>query len=261
MPIELKSKKEIEKMRIAGQITAQIRDVVAKSAKAGMSTQDLDDITVREMKRHKAETVFLNYTLVDNSGNKKVFPANICLSVNDEIVHGVPRKNRILQDGDVLGIDIATRYNGWVGDTAITIPIGIIPTELERLLTVAEGSLKKGIEQCFAGNYLGDIGYAVQSHIEENGYQVVKDYSGHGIGRQMHEEPSVPHFGTPKRGLRLREGFVFTIEPMVCMQSDATYVLEDQWTVVSADGKPGAHFEHTIAITSNGPEILTERIS
>lgn len=253
--IELKTKKEISKIEKAGKLTAEIRDILAEASKPGVSTQELDNIAVKEMKKRKVESVFLNYR---PKFSKKIFPANICTSVNEEIVHGIPKQNKILKDGDIISIDIATRFEGFVGDTAVTVGVGKITPDLKKFLKLCEQSLWEGILKSVIGNHIGDIGSAIQTYLSSHSLHVVKDYYGHGIGREMHEEPMVPHHGTPKDGLKLEDGFVFTIEPMICMESDKTVQLNDGWTVVSADGKPSGHFEHTIAITKDGPEILTK---
>lgn len=253
--IELKTKKEISKIEKAGKYTAEIREVLAEAAKPGVSTYELDILTVKEMKKRNVETVFFNYK---PKFSKKIFPANVCLSVNEEIVHGIPKREKILKDGDILSIDIATKYDGFVGDTATTVIVGKTTEKIKNFLKIAEQSLWEGILKSLLGNYLGDIGHGIQSYLQSHGLFVVKEYYGHGIGREMHEEPMIPHYGNPKEGFMLEEGFVFTIEPMICMESDQTVQLDDGWTVVSADGKPAAHFEHTLAITKNGPQILTK---
>lgn len=253
--IELKTKDEIAKIDKASKLTAEIREVLVDNAKPGISTQQLDDIAVREMKKRKVSSVFIGYT---PKFSAIPFPANVCLSVNDEIVHGIPKKDKILKDGDIISIDLATRYDGFVGDTAVTVGVGKISDKIRKFLKISEQSLLDGILKSLAGNYMGDIGYAIESYISSHGLHVIREYTGHGIGRELHEEPMVPHFGIPKTGLKLEVGLVFTIEPMICMESNKTYMAPDNWTVCSADRKPAAHFEHTLVVTPDGPVVLTK---
>lgn len=252
--IEYKTKNEINKIHKAGKLTAEIRDVLASAVKPGISTLDLDRLAVKEMKKRNVSSVFLNYK---PHFSKEAFPANICTSVNEEVVHGIPRASKILKEGDIISIDIATRHDGFVGDTATTVPVGKISDDLIKFLELSKNSLLAGIEASLENNHLGDIGFAIQNFLETNKLHIVKTYYGHGIGREMHEAPMVPHHGQKGTGLKLEEGLVFTIEPMICMESDQTKELSDGWTVVSMDGKPAAHFEHTLTITKSGPMVLT----
>jgi methionyl aminopeptidase len=184
------------------------------------------------------------------------FPYSICASVNEQVVHGFPSQYE-LQEGDIFSIDVGVTLNGYVGDTAATVPVGRVPEDRLRLIRVTEECLDLAIEQCRAGNHLGDIGWAVQAHAEGHGYSVVRDYVGHGIGRRMHEDPQIPNYGKPGKGPKIKAGYVFAVEPMVNQGTHHTKVLRDKWTVVTVDGKPSAHAEHTIAITEAGPEVLT----
>lgn len=252
--IELKTKKEVSKIEKAGKLTAEIREVLVDSVKPGITTLDLDNIAVKEMKKRNVSSVFINY---QPRFSDTPFPANICTSVNEEIVHGIP-KNKVLKDGDIISIDLATRFEGYVGDTATTVGVGKISNSLKRFLKISEQCLWEGILKSLIGNKLGDIGHAIQSYLESHSLHVVKNFYGHGIGMEMHEEPMIPHFGNPGEGMELEEGLVFTIEPMICQESDKTDRLDDGWTIVSSDKKPAAHFEHTLAITKSGPQILTK---
>ena len=245
--IELKSKIEIEKMRKAGQLAAQTLQEVANHVQPGITTQELDKIASRFVKKNGGIPVFVGY---------RGYPATICASINEEVVHGIP-SSRELKEGDIIGIDFATSVDGYVGDTAKTYPVGKISEDAQKLIDVTRKSLEIGIDMMKPGNRLGDLGSAIQKYVEGEGYGVVRDFVGHGIGRQMHEDPAVPNYGTPGTGIRLEEGLVLAIEPMVTMGDWQVKLLDDEWTVVTKDGKWAAHFEHTIAITDNGPEIMT----
>lgn len=252
--IELKSKREIEKLRVAGRITAEVLLCMVEAVRPGISTWDLDQVAKKEIAKRKAEAVFLNYK---PAFSNSAFPAHSCISVNEEIVHGIPRKSKILEDGDIVSLDIATRYDGYVGDTAVTVPVGEVSEEIKRLLKISEQSVWQGILKSVLGNTLGDIGHAIESYVKEHSLHVVKNFFGHGIGREMHEEPMVPHHGNPKEGMKLEEGFAFTIEPMVCQENDGTIQHDDGWTISAADELPAAHFEHSLVITKDGPVVLT----
>jgi len=212
-----------------------------------MTTLDVDKLGQRLIEEQGATPAFKGY---------RGFPAAICTSMNEEIVHGIPSSRRI-KDGDILSIDAGLVLDGWFSDMAFTVGFGALSPRNQKLITVTEQSLYQGIEQMVAGNHLADVGFAVQSFVEPFGFSIVRDFVGHGIGRALHEEPEVPNFGLPKSGPILKEGMVFAIEPMVNIGDARAKILEDKWTVVTFDGKPSAHFEHTVAITSNGPEILT----
>lgn len=245
--IILKSDREIKYMRDAGRIVAETHQELKKAVRPEVTTLELDQLAEDYIKSCGAKPAFKGY---------HGFPGNICASVNEQVVHGIPGLRK-LKNGDTVSIDIGTVINGYHGDAAITLPVGEVDEEVKKLLKVTEESLHKGIDQAIAGNRLSDISHAVQTHAETYGYGVVRDYVGHGIGRNMHEDPQVPNYGIPGHGPRLKPGMTLAIEPMINMGTHAVNVLNDGWTVVTADGKPSAHFEHTIVITPDGPEILT----
>lgn len=247
--IILKSQRELEYMHDAGQVVAGAHKEVAAAVKPGVTTLELDTIVEDYIKKAQATPAFKGYN---------GFPASICASINEEVVHGIPTRLRQVKTGDIISIDIGASLNGFVGDAAATLPVGEIDEEVKRLLEVTEQSLHKGIEKALVDNRLSDISHAVQQFVENNGFSVVRDYVGHGIGRNMHEEPQVPNFGMPGRGPRLKAGMALAIEPMVNMGTYEVKTLGDNWTVVTKDKKPSAHFEHTIAITEKGPWILTK---
>jgi methionyl aminopeptidase len=247
--ITIKSKAEFDIMRRAGRLVAETLDKLQAAVKPGMSTADLDRIAYEHITKHGGTPSFKGY---------HGFPASICTSVNDEVVHGIPSKLRILEEGDIVSIDCGAIIGGWHGDAAVTVPVGHTTPEMDRLLEVTKKSLYKGIEQAVPGRRLGDVSAAIQRYVEKHGYSVVREYVGHGIGRQMHEEPQVPNWGTPGRGVLLKEGMALALEPMVNAGKADVRVLKDDWTVVTQDGEWSAHFEHTVALTGNGPEILTK---
>lgn len=236
-------------MRRSGKITAKVLTDLMKAARAGMTTGELDAMAERGIREMGGIPTFKGY---------HGFPASICASVDDEVVHGIPG-SRVLRDGDLLSIDIGTTLDGYVSDSAATVPIGNVSAEAQRLMEVTQACLMVGIAQMQKGNRVGDIGAAVQAHAEKNGYGVVRELVGHGVGRAMHEEPQVPNYGKPHTGVELRPGLVLAIEPMITQGGHAVKILKDGWTVVTADGKLAAHFEHTIAVTDDGPKILTLR--
>lgn len=242
-----KSKRELEKMRAAGRLVGQVREHLRTMVKPGITTLELDRAAEKMIRDAGALPTFKGYN---------GFPYSICASVNEQIVHGFPSEYA-LKDGDIFSIDCGVTLDGFVGDTATTVPVGNVDDEKLRLIRVTEECLERAIQQCRAGNHLGDIGWAVQQHAEANGYSVVRDYVGHGIGRRMHEDPQIPNYGRPGLGSKIKNGYVFAVEPMVNQGSHFTKVLSDNWTVVTVDGKPSAHVEHTIAITEEGPEVLT----
>lgn len=245
--IVLKSERELDKMRKAGALTAKILHEVAASVRPGVQTRDLD---------RQAESLVAKLGVTAAFKGYYGYPASICVSVDEEVVHGIPG-DRILHEGQLVSLDFGVVYQGYYGDSAITVPVGDVSSEAKRLLDVTETSLKKGIEQAIVANRLSDISYAIQTHVEEHGFAVVREYVGHGIGRQMHEAPPVPNFGLPDRGPRLKEGMTLAIEPMVNVSTWEVEALADGWTVVTKDRSLSAHFEHTVAILDNGPEILT----
>lgn len=246
--IILKSKEEIEKIAKACKIVAESLQALKSFVKPGMSTLMLDAFVEKEIIERGGKPAFKGY---------RNFPATLCVSVNEEVVHGIPSA-KVVKEGDVVGLDLGVIYGGFYGDAAITIPIGKVEDEVLRLLDVTERSLYAGISQCLEGGRLSDISHAVQVCVETAGFSVVTDFVGHGIGRSLHEEPQIPNFGAAGKGPRLREGMVLAIEPMVNMGRHGVTVLDDGWTAVSSDGSFSAHFEHTIAITKEGPIILSQ---
>jgi methionyl aminopeptidase len=242
-----KSKKELEKMRAAGQLVGRVLQELRRMVEPGVTTLDVDRAAEKMIRDGGALPTFKGY---------HGYPFSICASVNEQVVHGFP-SNYKLKEGDIFSIDCGATLEGFVGDTAITVPVGRVSDELLRLIRVTEECLERAIEQCREGRHLGDIGWAVQEHAEGHGYTVVRDYVGHGIGRRMHEDPQIPNYGTPGKGVKIKNGYVFAVEPMVNMGTHLTKVLKDGWTVVTLDGRPSAHYEHTIAITETGPEVLT----
>ena len=250
MAIVCKSAAEIDKMRRSGHIVRQVLDHLRTVVAPGVSTMDLERAAEQKMAELGAKPAFKGYF---------DYPCVLCTSINEEIVHGIPSEKRVLKAGDIVSIDCGVVLDGYYGDAAITVPVGdAIPPELQKLLEVTEGSLYRAIEAARIGNAVGDIGAAVQEHVERNGFSVVREFVGHGIGTRLHEEPQVPNFGTRGHGPRLREGMVIAIEPMVNSGKPATRVLDDKWTAVTADGSYSAHFEHCVAVTRDGPVILTQ---
>ncbi len=247
--IVLRTAKEIEIMRKACQISAEALQLAGEAVKPGITTYEIDQIAYRYIKKQGAEPNFLNYN---------GFPATACISINDEVIHGIPSKKRVLKEGDIVSIDLGAKVNGYNGDNAATFAVGNISEEAKRLCDTTRESLYKGIEQAVAGNRIGDIAFAIQSYCEERGFSVVREYTGHGVGTHLHEDPSVPNYGTAGRGQRLLPGMTIAIEPMINLGSKAIKCLPDGWTVKTLDGKLSAHFEHTIAITKGEPIILTK---
>ena len=242
-----KTRPQIALMRKAGSVVAEMHEVCTRAAKPGATTADLDAAAREVLARRGARSNFLNY---------RGFPAVACISPNEVIVHGIP-DDRVIDDGDIVSVDCGAIIEGWHADAAITIPVGTIDEESQRLIDATRASLEAGIAQVVMGNRLGDIGAAVEAEASAAGFSIVREYVGHGIGTAMHEDPEVPNFGTAGRGMRLRSGMVLAIEPMLNAGKRSTRLLDDGWTVVTADGSRSAHFEHTVALTDNGPEILT----
>ncbi len=242
-----KSKKELEKMRAAGRLIGLVREELRRMVRPGITTLELDRAAEKMIRDAGALPTFKGY---------HGFPYSICASVNEQVVHGFP-SNYALKEGDIFSIDCGATLEGFVGDTATTVPVGQISEEKMRLIRVAEECLERAIEQCRAGRHLGDIGWAVQEHAEAEGYTVVREYVGHGIGRKMHEDPQIPNYGKPGTGAKIKAGYVFAVEPMINMGTHRTKTLADGWTVVTLDGQPSAHVEHTIAILEEGPEVFT----
>jgi methionyl aminopeptidase len=247
MGIIIKSAREIEIMRQAGRIVATVLAELKSQVKPGMKTRELDKIAERETEKLGAVPSFKGY---------HGYPASVCVSINDEIVHGIPG-DRIMNEGDIVSIDFGAIYNDFQGDSAITVAVGTITPEAEKLLKATEGSLMAGIQAAHAGARLGDISAAIQDYAESRGYGVVREYTGHGIGRDMHEDPQIPNFGVPGTGPVLKKGMTLAIEPMLNIGGWRTRVADDRWTVLTADGSLSAHFEHTIAITDTEAEVLT----
>lgn len=245
--IVLKSPREIECMRSACQIVAEVLTKLSELVTPGVTTMDLEEVALRETKRMNARPAFKGYCN---------FPFALCCSPNQQVVHGMPNREP-LKEGDILSLDFGVFYDGYYGDAAVTLPVGSVSAKADSLVEVTKDSLYKGIEQAVPGNRLFDISHAIQSYVENRGYSVVRDFVGHGIGKQLHEDPQVPNYGIPAHGVRLKAGMVFAIEPMINECSYEVEVLKDGWTVVTVDGGLSAHFEHTVAITENGPDILT----
>jgi methionyl aminopeptidase len=248
--IVLKSPREIERMRQAGHILADVMDHLRTSVRAGISTLDIDEEVEAFIADRGARPAFKGY---------RGFPATVCVSINEEVVHGIPSAHRRLKEGDVVGLDLGCIVDGYYADCAFTVVIGDVPPPVQRLLEVTRESLERAIAQCRPGRRLGDVSHAVQAHVEAHGLGVVRIFVGHGIGRALHEEPQVPNFGEPGRGPLLRAGMVLAVEPMVTMGSGEVRILDDGWTAVTCDGSLAAHFEHTVAVTEAGPDVLTRR--
>ncbi|MEG0998377.1 MAG: type I methionyl aminopeptidase [Clostridiales bacterium] len=246
--IIIKNKEQIAKMRDAGKIVAEVLELMKESVKPGISTYELDQIAEKYIIKSKAIPTFKGY------GG---FPGSICASLNEEVVHGIPRPDRILHDGDIISVDVGATFRGYVGDAARTFPVGVITQENARLIEVTKQSFFEGLQKAKAGNRLGDISHAVQKYVERHGYSVIRDLVGHGVGENMHEDPSVPNYGKSGRGIRLASGLVLAVEPMVAAGHYALNQLSDNWTYVTIDGSMTAHYENTFAITDGEPEILT----
>lgn len=246
--IVLKTSRELSIMRKAGQISQKALRLAGEAVEPGVSTWELDKIVRQYIESMGATPSFLHYN---------GFPASACISVNNVVIHGIPSKSTLLKKGDIVGIDIGACYEGYHGDNAWTFACGEVSDEAQALLDATEKSLFLGIEQAVPGNRVGDIGHAVQAYVEARGYSVVRDFVGHGVGAKLHEDPSVPNYGTPGRGVRLMPGMVIAIEPMVNMGKPGVKILDDEWTTVTRDGSLSAHFEHTVAITTDGPVLLT----
>ena len=248
MAIVCKSAAEIEKMRRSGRIVREVLEYLRGVVAPGVSTMDLERAAAKKIEEAGATPAFKGYY---------DYPCVLCTSINQEIVHGIPSEKRVLKAGDIVSIDCGVVLDGYYGDAAITVPVVEISPELKKLLEITEASLYRGIEAARIGNTVGDVGAAVQELVEANGFSVVREFVGHGIGTRLHEEPQVPNFGTRGQGARLREGMVLAIEPMVNCGKPGTRLLKDKWTAVTEDGSYSAHFEHCVAVTKNGPLILT----
>jgi len=250
--IAIKSRNEIQQMRDVGQKTAEILLELREKARPGVTTQQLDNLAAKGLEKRGLNSPFLGYA----PGGVAPYPAVLCASINDEIVHGIPG-SRELKEGDIISLDFGVELGGWHGDTAVTVAVGSVTSEAEKLIATKHEAMEQGIEKMVPGNRLSDIGHAVEKRALKEKYGVVHQFVGHGIGKEMHEPPQVPNYGRPGRGPRLRPGMIFAIEPMVNIGSDKVKVLKDEWTAVTVDGSLSAHFEHTVLITDNGPEVLT----
>ena len=245
--MEIKTPRELERMKQAGKVVAHTLKALQAAVEPGITTADLDFVARSEIARHRAIPSFVGY---------RGFPAAVCVSINNEIVHGIPGE-RVINEGDLVSVDVGAIVDGFHGDAAVTVGAGEISEEAQRLIDATRDSLDCGIEAAVIGARIGDISFAVQNHAESLGFSVVREYVGHGIGRRMHEEPSVPNYGKPGRGLQLREGMALAIEPMLNIGDWTTSLMNDGWTVVTRDGSLSAHFEHSIAITTEGPIVMT----
>ncbi|MBQ1568918.1 MAG: type I methionyl aminopeptidase [Kiritimatiellae bacterium] len=250
MNVDIKSKSEMERMRVACRMSAEIRDICANAVEPGMTTADIDDLVRAYCDRHRVEAAFYRYA---------GFPGHICVSINDEVIHGIPDRNRIIMPGDLVKTDVGIRTKGYNGDTSRTVALGVTDPEVLRLVETTKKCLRAGIEAAGPGVHLGDVGYAIQKVAEEAGFGIVRDWIGHGVGKTVHEDPEVPNYGVPGTKLILRPGMTIAIEPMITMTKagEKTDVLPNNWTVVTRDRCLAAHFEHTVAITEDGCEILT----
>ncbi len=243
-----RSSAEIERMRAANQLVASVLVQLAAAVEAGVTTADLDALAERLVREAGAEPAFKGY---------RGYPATLCVSVNEEVVHGIPSKAHTLRSGDIVSLDMGVKLNGFYGDSAVTVPVGEVPERTQQLLQVTREALTRAIAEVKVGGRLSDIGHAVQAWVEEHGFSVVREFVGHGIGEQLHEEPQIPNYGQPGRGPKLASGMVLAIEPMVAMGRPDVKVLKDGWTAVTKDGSLAAHFEHTVAVTAAGPLVLT----
>jgi methionyl aminopeptidase len=246
--IALRSQREIEKIRKACLIVAEILENLAERIQPGVTTWDLDVLSEDLAQKRSARPAFKGY---------HGYPFSLCTSVNYEVVHGMPSKRTVLKEGDIISLDFGVSLDGYFGDAAITVPVGHISSEAESLCTIARDSLYRGISNAVIGNRLSDISHAIQSCVEPHGYSVVRQFVGHGIGQALHEPPQIPNYGPPGKGVKLKAGMVFAIEPMINLGKPEVQVLEDRWTAVTVDRRLSAHFEHTVAITQNGPDILS----
>jgi methionyl aminopeptidase len=247
--IVCKSPAEIERMRAASQLVARILDDLAAMVVPGVSTADLDAAAEQKVRAAGAEPAFKGY---------RGYPATLCASANEQVIHGIPNRTP-LKAGDIISLDMGVKLHGYYGDSAVTVPVGAVGDDVARLLRVTQEALEKGIAQVRVGGRISDIGHAIQKHVEAHGFSVVREFVGHGIGASLHEEPQIANYGEPGRGPRLAEGMTLAIEPMVNMGKPAVKVLADGWTAVTKDGSLSAHFEHTVAVTKNGPDVLTAR--
>ena len=248
--ITCRSDAEIERMRVANQLVAGVLAALEQAVEPGVTTLDLDQMAERLLREAGAVPAFKGY---------RGYPATLCASINDEVVHGIPSRSRALKSGDIISLDMGAKIDGFYGDSAVTVPVGVVPERTVALLRVTRESLEQAISQVRVGGRLSDVGHAVQAWVEKHGFSVVREFVGHGIGERLHEDPQIPNYGTPGRGPKLAAGMVLAIEPMVAMGKPETRVLGDGWTAVTKDGSLAAHFEHTVAVTADGPLVLTAR--
>ncbi|MBR1487217.1 MAG: type I methionyl aminopeptidase [Synergistaceae bacterium] len=253
--IKIKRPEEIELMRVAGRVTAEVLDIMREAVRPGISTGELDRLAEEHIRKNNGIPAFKNYK---PAFNMTPFPGTICASINEEIVHGIPDFNRILQEGDIISVDVGAYVNGYCGDAACTYAVGAISPEKQKLLEVTEDSLNRAIAAALKGNTLGDIGYAVESYVTPLGFGIVRDYTGHGIGKNMHEAPQIPNYGKAGQGMTLKSGMTIAIEPMIMSGREDVEVGANGWTVSTVDKSDAAHFERSIVILDDGPEILTK---
>ncbi len=253
--IKLKTPEELKLMRIAGRVTAEVLDIMRDAVRPGISTGELDRLAEEHIRRNNGIPAFKNYRPMSSM---TPFPGTICASVNEEVVHGIPSFGRILQEGDIISVDVGAYVNGYCGDAACTYPVGEISSERKKLLEVTETSLNLAISSALAGNTLGDIGNAVESYVKPLGFGIVRDYTGHGIGKKMHEAPQIPNYGKAGQGMTLKAGMTIAIEPMIMSGREKVKTASNGWTVLTLDGSDAAHFERSIAILDGEPEILTK---
>ena len=253
--IIIKSRDEIERIRESSRIVAEVLQTLREFIRPGITTWALNKKAEEVIKKRKARAAFKGYKPSFGSG---AYPAALCVSINEEVIHGIPSTRRVIKEGDIVSMDVGVCYRGYYGDGATTVAVGEVEDRVKELLKVTEEALYRGIEAARVGNRVGDISFAVQSHVESHGFSVMREFVGHGVGKRIHEEPPVPNFGEPGRGPLLKEGMTIAIEPMVAMGSGEVRIKEDGWTAVTVDGSWAAHFEHTIAVLEEGPRILTE---
>ena len=250
--IELKSREEISKMRAASAVVAEVLTTLREHAKPGVSTGELDAIAEELTRKRGAKPAFKGYVV-----QGRTFNHSVCISINDEVIHGVPSKKRVLKDGDIVGLDFGVSIDGYFGDSAMTVAIGTVSPAAQRLMDVTKAALHAGIDAVRPGNYISDVSAAIQDVAERAGFSLVREFVGHGIGRKLHEDPQVPNYRTGTRGVQIKEGLVIAIEPMVNEGTAEVYLRDDGWTAVTRDGRLSAHFEHSVAATADGPYILT----
>lgn len=246
--VEIKTPAELDLMRQASRIVAQVLALLKKEVRAGVSTAELNLLAEREIRNREAVPAFLGY---------RGYPATLCVSINEEVVHGIPSDKRIMRNGDLVSLDLGAVCRGFYGDAAVTVAVGTVKPEIARLMDVTAAALSKALSEVRSGVRLGDVSHAVESFVTKNGMSVVREFTGHGIGRRLHEEPSIPNYGKPGSGVTLKPGMTLAIEPMVCLGKPEIVIQNDGWTAVSVDGRCTAHFEHTVAVTENGCEILS----